>query len=240
MTRVKICGITNVDDARCAAEAGADFLGFVFYPPSPRCVTPERAAMIVRAIRRERGAEAPRFVGVFVNAPATGVRAILDGVGLDLAQLHGDEPPAEIRALHPRAFKALRPQTRAEAEAAVAAYGDAVPPAGAIAAPQFLVDAYHPAQFGGTGIPADLVVARSLAQRFRLLLAGGLTPETVGAAIAVVGPWGVDVSSGVERAKGVKDHARVRAFIQAVRAADAAGASGPEIVEDPRIQQGER
>jgi len=215
MTYVKICGITNLDDARCAAEAGADFLGFIFYPKSPRFVTPERVRVIIQAIRDEFGADAPRCVGVFVDELVARVQVVLDSAGLDLAQLHGNEPPDEVRMLRPRAFKAIRPRSRDDAEAAVAAYCDIVSDA---ALPQILMDAYHPQQFGGTGILADLAVARLLARDHRLLLAGGLTPETVGPAIGRVRPWGVDVSSGVERARGIKDHARVRAFIEAVRA----------------------
>ncbi len=218
MTRVKICGITNLEDALVAARAGADFLGFVFYNQSPRFVPPGRAAEIVSALRAELGPRCPRLVGVFVDAPVEEVRAVLDTVGLDLAQLHGSEPPAEVRALQPRAFKAIRPQSRGEAEANLALYYDVVPQDEAV--PQFLMDAYHPWQFGGTGIMADLAVAMLIARRVRLLLAGGLTPETVGEVIRRVRPWGVDVSSGVERAKGVKDHARVRAFVEAVRRAD--------------------
>jgi phosphoribosylanthranilate isomerase len=132
--------------------------------------------------------------------------------------LHGREPPSEVRKLYPRAFKALRPQTRDEAEAAVVAYRDVAPNDEAL--PQFLVDAYHAQQFGGTGTLADQDVARWLATRFRLLLAGGLAPENVGPAIERVRPWGVDVSSGVEASKGIKDHDRVRAFIEVVRATD--------------------
>jgi phosphoribosylanthranilate isomerase len=214
-TRVKICGITRLDDARCAVEAGGDLLGFIFYPKSPRFVTPERAAAIVRAIRDEFGARAPRCVGVFVNEPVDRVRAILDNAGLDLAQLHGDEPPAEVRKLRPHAFKAIRPQTGDEAEELVNGYCDVAPDDDTL--PQLLLDAYHPEKFGGTGIQADLDLACLLARRFRLLLAGGLTPETVGSAIERVRPWGVDVSSGVEASRGIKDHARVRAFVKAVR-----------------------
>jgi phosphoribosylanthranilate isomerase len=224
MTRIKICGITNVDDARCAAEAGADFLGFVFYPKSPRFVTLAQATRIIRTIRHEFGARAPRCVGVFVDEPVEHVRAALDHIDLDLAQLHGDETPADVWLLHPRAFKAVRPRAYDEAQVAIHAYCDVAPDDDAL--PQLLMDAYHPQQPGGTGIPADLALARSLATHLRLMLAGGLTPETVGAAIEQVRPWGVDVSSGVEAssgrgaAKGIKDHARVRAFISAVRAAD--------------------
>jgi phosphoribosylanthranilate isomerase len=220
-TRIKICGLTNLDDARCAAQAGADFLGFIFYVKSPRYVEPEGVAAITRAIRQEMGEAAPRFVGVFVNEPAAGVRAVLDGAGLDLAQLHGDEPPAQVQALWPRAFKAIRPRSRGGARAALAAYGEALLQEAGL--PQLLVDAYDPGRFGGTGSPVDVALARPLARRVRLMLAGGLDPETVGAAIEGVRPWGVDVASGVERAKGIKDPARVRAFVEAVRAADAAG-----------------
>ncbi len=154
-----------------------------------------------------------------MDEPVEHVMAVLDNAGLDLAQLHGNEPPAEVRTLHPRAFKAIRPQARAEATAAVDAYCDVAPADTAL--PQLLMDAYHPHQPGGTGIPADLALACSLAPRLRLMLAGGLTPETVGPAIERVRPWGVDVSSGVEQTQGVKDHARVRAFVKAVRAANA-------------------
>lgn len=214
-TRVKICGITNLDDARCVAETGADFLGFILVPESPRFVTPVRVAAIARAIRSEFGADSPSFVGVFVNEPVSRVQAILDAASLDLAQLHGDEPPDQVRRLHPRAFKAIRPETREDAEAAVTKYHDVFSNDNAL--PQLLLDAYHPKRYGGTGLQVDLTVARPVAQQCRLLLAGGLMPETIGAAIEAVQPWGVDVSSGVEKEKGVKDHARIRAFIQAAR-----------------------
>ncbi len=214
-TQIKICGITNLEDARCAAEAGADLLGFVFFPRSPRYVLPAQVAAITQAIRSELGARAPRMVGVFVNDPADSVEAVLGAARLDLAQLHGDELPDEVRQLHPRAFKAIRPQTPNEAEAAMVEYSDTFPSDKTL--PQLLLDAYHPEHFGGTGLQANLSVALSLANDCRLLLAGGLAPETVGDAIRAVRPWGVDVSSAVEQAKGIKDHARIRAFVQAVR-----------------------
>ena len=224
-TRIKICGLTNLDDARCAAAAGADFLGFILYPKSPRYVTPEQIAAIVEAIRAEFGPrapgwrpQAPRCVGVFVNEPPEQVQACLDAAGLDLAQLHGDEPPVEVQRLHPRAFKAVRPPSQEATEASLVTYGGAFPDDESM--PQLLLDAYHPERYGGTGLQVDLVMAQPAARQCRLLLAGGLTPETVGAAIRQVQPWGVDVSSGVERAKGIKDQARVRAFVQAVRAAE--------------------
>ena len=225
MTYVKICGITNLDDARCAAEAGADFLGFIFYPKSPRFVEPEQAAKIAKALKAELGGNGPRWVGVFVDEPVARVQALLDLVGLDLAQLHGNESRDMVRSLVPCAFKAIRPRTYDEAEAAVIAYRDVLSSPKDAALPQLLIDAYHSQQFGGTGISADLVVARSVARQVRLLLAGGLTPETVTTAIEQVRPWGVDVSSGVEAAKGIKDHARVRAFIRAARQWDASAIS---------------
>ncbi|HDQ73025.1 MAG TPA: phosphoribosylanthranilate isomerase [Chloroflexi bacterium] len=221
MIHVKICGITNVADARCAARAGADFLGFVFYPRSARCVTPGQVAAITGAIREAFGPDAPRFVGVFVNEPAAEVARVLDAAGLDLAQLHGDESPDEVRSLVGRAFKAIRPRSPDETGALADLYAGVAPQDDAL--PHLLLDAYHTRQFGGTGLQADFVSARSLARRLRLILAGGLTPETVGEAIEQVQPWGVDVSSGVERAKGLKDHERVRAFVRNARAVNRNG-----------------
>ncbi|MBN2005431.1 MAG: phosphoribosylanthranilate isomerase [Anaerolineae bacterium] len=217
VTYVKICGITNLEDARCAAGAGADFLGFILYVKSPRYIAPEPAGDIRQAIRAEFG-ESPRCVGVFVDEPADTVRAIMAAAHLDLAQLHSVETPDIVAALAPRAFKALRPQTLAEAQEAFNAYG---PPSLAYrlpsTVPDLLVDAYHPQQMGGTGQIADLEIARWLAERCRLLLAGGLTPDNVADAIAQVHPWGVDVASGVEASKGKKDHAKVKAFIAAAK-----------------------
>ena len=221
MTAIKICGITNVDDAFAAAQAGVDMLGFIFYPKSLRYVQPETATFIVGAVRGSLGVHRPRFVGVFVDEPVTRVRCLLDAVGLDLAQLHGDEPPTEIRELSPRAFKAIRPQTQTEAQGALDTYQGSMP--GAPSLPQLLVDAYHPQQLGGTGHRASVDVACWLKGRVRLLLAGGLTPDNVAAAVEQIQPWGVDVSSGVERRPGIKDPARIRAFIQAVRSADDSG-----------------
>jgi phosphoribosylanthranilate isomerase len=154
-------------------------------------------------------------VGVFVNTRTEAVRAAIQVAGLDLAQLHGDESPTEVKALSPHAFKALRPQTPQEAQKALTTFQPAF-----LAdddQPQLLVDAYHPQQFGGTGTQADVSIAQMLARRVRLLLAGGLTPDNVAAAVVHVQPWGVDVSSGVEASKGKKDHDRVRAFIKAAK-----------------------
>lgn len=207
--KVKICGITNLPDALQAVEAGADLLGFNFYPGSPRYVQPENCAAIVKLMRQE-GMHAVT-VGVFVNAGTDEIRAQLDRCGLDLAQLHGDETPETLSALGERAFKALRPADAGTLEGAVAAFPRRTAP------PAFLVDAYRPGQYGGTGETADWDLARSLARRFPLLLAGGLTPENVAPAVAQVRPWGVDVASGVEASPGRKDPRRVADFVGAAR-----------------------
>ena len=217
MTIIKICGNTTLDDARMAAEAGADMLGFIFYPPSPRAVSAADAATIVAALRAERGERAPLMVGVFVDEPVDRVREIIAEVALDAAQLHGSEPPHELRQLSPTAFKAIRPQNRGDAEAIVATYAAAM--ADSPTLPQLLVDGYHPWKMGGTGRTVPPAVARALALRYCLLLAGGLTSATVADAIRDVRPWGVDVASGVESAPGIKDHDALRAFIVAARSA---------------------
>lgn len=202
--RVKICGITALEDALAAVEAGADLLGFNFYPKSPRYLTPEACVRLVASL------PAPVLkVGVFVNEPAGDVARILAECGLDLAQLHGDEPPGELQSLGGRAFKAFRGLGQQHAEFAAAGPG----------APAFLIDGYSPALYGGTGQTADWSAARAIAEQYPILLAGGLTPENVGVAIAQAQPWGVDVASGVESAPGRKEHARVHAFIQAAKQA---------------------
>jgi phosphoribosylanthranilate isomerase len=226
VTAIKICGITNVDDAFCAVQAGADMIGFILTHKSPRYVTVEEAASIAGSLRDRFGAHTPRLVGVFVDESIVRVQEVLQVASLDLAQLHGAESRDDVRALAGQSFKAVRPQNREQAEAALTTYRDTVPSDDSI--PELLVDAYHPQLHGGTGLQADVDMARWLARRVRLLLAGGLTPETVGEIVKQVRPWGVDVSSGVERAKRIKDHERVRAFIDAVRAADVAIRREPE------------
>ena len=215
--KIKICGLTNLEDAQVAVDAGADMLGFIFYEKSPRYVDPQAVAGIVSAVRNTARAGypetvAPRFVGVFVNAARDEIAATLNRCGLDLAQLHGEEDPAILAALAGRAFKAVRPRTVAEAEDAVRRFA----PVGQEAGPDILLDAYHPALRGGTGETGDWSLATGLTSRYRVLLAGGLTPDNVGDAIRQVAPWGVDVASGVEAAPGRKDHERVRKFVAAV------------------------
>lgn len=209
--KVKICGIKTLEEARSALEAGADLLGFNFYLPSPRFIAPPACAELVKALR-ELGTPA-RLVGVFVNSPTGEIATVLDLCGLDLAQLSGDEPPETLAALQGRAYKALRPARPPDLEDSLLRYSASTD------SPAWLVDAYHPTSFGGTGQKADWRLANRLAEVTPILLAGGLTPENVAEAVRQVRPWGVDVASGVESAPGVKDPARVRTFIQAARAA---------------------
>jgi len=198
MVRVKICGITNADDAGHAAACGADALGFVFYAGSPRCVTPEQARVITAAL--------PPFltrVGLFVNEDPERVRAIVASCGLDVVQLHGDESPQACRLPPCRVIKGVRPRSLAELTA-LADY-----PVAAL-----LVDAAVPGQFGGTGQRADWELAARLAASRRVILAGGLNPGNVAAAVRQVRPYGVDVASGVEAAPGRKDPELVAQFIR--------------------------
>lgn len=219
MTRVKICGVTTLDDALRCAEAGADLLGLNFYPPSPRYLPPERARLIAAGLRAVLGTACPALVGVFVNAEAAAIARILDEVGLDAAQLSGDEPPQTLAALDGRAFKALRPRDAATALDAARLFAAHAPRDERL--PALLVDAYHPQLYGGTGETAGQDVARAaLGAASRVMLAGGLTPDNVAGRVRALRPWGVDVASGVERAPGVKDAALVRAFIAAVKSAD--------------------
>ncbi len=211
-TRVKICGITNLDDATVALDAGADLLGFILYPKSPRYVDPTEIARILAAVRTKGLAnDFVRFVGVFVNESLAGVETTLATTGLDYAQLHGNERPAMVEALKGRGYKALRPATSQQATVEAATYAGLGPEDG----PRWLLDAYDPAAYGGTGQRADWVTAASLARRHPgLLLAGGLTPDNVTAAINAVHPWGVDVASGVEHTPGRKEHELVRKFVE--------------------------
>jgi phosphoribosylanthranilate isomerase len=204
---VKICGLTNLEDALAAIESGADLLGFNFYAKSPRYITSDACARIQSTIHNRQSKI--KTVGVFVNEPPERVAAILEHCGLDLAQLHGDEPPEALAALKGRAFKAFRGVGARHAGYAVMGPG----------APAFLIDAYSANAYGGTGQTADWPAARAIAAQYPLLLAGGLTPDNVADAIAQVRPWGVDVASGVEAAPGRKDHAKMRTFIQSARGA---------------------
>ncbi len=211
MVQIKICGITNVEDALAAAEAGADALGFVFHPASPRCVTPAQAQAIIGSL--------PASVctaGVFVNLPAAEVLRIAEMCGLDFIQLHGSESREYCLALpRERLIKAL--SFRNEEEFAVAAD---------YPVRAFLVDAHDPVRFGGTGKTCDWNLARKAADRYPLILAGGLRAGNIAAALDTVRPLAVDVSSGVESSPGKKDHEELRSLIAAVRMYDASSFAG--------------
>jgi len=207
---VKICGITNIADAQASIEAGADLLGFNFYPKSPRYITPERACEIAVQIRSS--GQRPLLVGVFVNSSQEDIRSILEIAQIDLAQLHGDEPVQVVEQLSGRGFKALRPTSETEAELDAEWFAPYGPNA-----PVLLIDAYRKDQYGGTGQVADWSIATKLAQQYPILLAGGLTPDNVVEAIRQVRPWGVDVASGVECAPGKKDVAMMRLFVERAR-----------------------
>jgi len=204
---IKICGITTREDGLAALQAGANLLGFNFYPPSPRYLTTDSCARLVRTLRTS--GYHFRAVGVFVNHSIHEIETLLESCGLDLAQLSGDESPDTLKAFGDRAFKALRP---VDADS-LARDLDRYPPRPE--EPAYLVDAFRPGQFGGTGQTADWGLAYDLARQYPILLAGGLTPDNVDAAIHQVHPWGVDVASGVEASPGRKDPAKMVAFIQA-------------------------
>ncbi|OQY97602.1 MAG: hypothetical protein B6D41_03235 [Chloroflexi bacterium UTCFX4] len=208
MTIVKICGITNIDDVCAAMDAGADMLGFIFYPPSPRYVTPEQAREIIFAVRRQ--SSVVRVVGVFVSESLEHVRTVMETAALDLAQLHGKESPEMVRELGTRAYKSIQATDLDTARVLMANYRAAVD--GNI--PAFIADAPPAKLPGGNGMVADWSAAREIAKAFPILLAGGLNVENARAAIEMVNPYGVDVSSGVERAPGLKDHDKVREFIK--------------------------
>ncbi|MDM8529166.1 phosphoribosylanthranilate isomerase [Anaerolineales bacterium HSG24] len=217
MIQIKICGLTNLEDAHVATEVGADLLGFIFYEPSPRYVTPDTVKQIVTELHQRESTA--RMVGVFVNATPETVRYTLDYCQLDLAQLHGEESPDFVAQFATQAYKALRPQSLADAETMMTPYLaiEADFQLSKADRPQFLIDAYHPILYGGTGHVTDWGMAATLANRYEIMLAGSLTPDNVAEAIEQVQPWGVDVSSGVERAKGQKEHDLVRAFVRAAR-----------------------
>ena len=202
--KIKICGITNLEDAGVAVEAGADALGFVFYSQSPRCIESAIAKRII--------AQLPPFVipvGVFVNHDQETIRNVFDECGLAFAQLHGEETPTFCESLGRPVLRALRLRDRGSL-LALAEYK------GRMGVRGFIVDAFSTQAYGGTGQTVDWSLAREVAQAAPILLAGGLTANNVQEAIRQVQPYGVDVSSGVEKSPGQKDHEKIRTFTQAV------------------------
>ncbi|MCE2473923.1 MAG: phosphoribosylanthranilate isomerase [Anaerolineae bacterium] len=221
MTKIKVCGIRKADNALMVARAGVDMIGLNFYPKTPRYIEPAAARKLVSRLRGDLGAACPIIVGVFVNASATEIRAIAAEVGLDYAQLNGDESAEFLGALPGLAFKAIRPADERAASAEVAALACAF--LDDKDAPSLLLDAFNPKLYGGTGETTSVSIAQAVSETApRLMLAGGLKPENVAQRLQTIKPWGVDVASGVEAGTpGIKDEAKVRAFIDAVRSADA-------------------
>ena len=202
MVRVKICGITNIEDAYAAVECGADALGFVFYSGSPRVITPEAAKSIISLL--------PPFVtivGVFVDKEKTELENIASYVGLDVIQLHGSESP-DVCNVNRKAIKAIR----------VKELSDLEPLSRYKTVSAFLLDTYSPSAIGGTGQIFNWEIAVEAKKFGRIILAGGLTPENIEEAIKIVRPYGVDVATGVEGGeKGKKDYKKLRLFIERAR-----------------------
>jgi phosphoribosylanthranilate isomerase len=203
MIKIKICGITNLDDALYAAECGADALGFNFYKKSPRCIEPDKAAEII--------AQLPPFimpVGIFVNEREDKIREIQHQTCIQAVQLHGDESPEFCQRFGGRVIKAFQIKDKESLKTMAHFHVGA-----------FLLDSYKEGVRGGTGTTFDwhlAVVAKTFG---KVILAGGLTPENVAEAVKLVQPYGVDVTGGVERDKGIKDHAKIKKFISEVRRA---------------------
>src|SRR5574341_271795 len=217
MVQVKICGITTWEDALFAAEAGADMLGFNFYPPSPRSIRIQDAQVIAQTLRAELGNDCPLLAGIFVDVSSHVVAAAGMLIGLDFAQMCGREPQETIARLGGLAVKAIRPRDRAGAILDVSCYVPYAPQDDRV--PSLIVDAFHPSLWGGTGKQAGVGIALAVKERVpRMMLAGGLTPDNVAERVQLIQPWGVDVASGVENgAPSRKDAGKVRSFIEAVR-----------------------
>lgn len=201
---VKICGVTTIDDALAAVDLGASAIGINFVPSSPRHLDITRARAIADAVHA-RNAKV-QVVGVVADRSLEDLRVLVDGAGLDCLQLHGDETPADLVPLLPHAYKAVRIANAADAAHAATFPGDHI-----------LVDAKVEGALGGTGATFDWSLVESLAKAKKLTLAGGLTPANVENAVRAVRPYCVDVASGVESSPGVKDHEKMRAFIEAAR-----------------------
>jgi phosphoribosylanthranilate isomerase len=201
IVKVKICGITNYDDAVAAMDMGADLLGFNFYPKSPRYLPPEAAAAIIRKL--------PAFVdtaGVFVNASLDEIRRTIDLCCLNWVQLHGDETPEFCRSLNSvnvRTMKALRVKDASDIKNAEEFFTDAI-----------LLDAFNPQKYGGTGLTFDWNIVGHIGKR--VFLAGGINPDNVAEAVKI-GVYGIDVCSGIEAEPGKKDHEKMKRLFDNIR-----------------------
>jgi phosphoribosylanthranilate isomerase len=202
--KVKICGITNIDDAMAAVDFGADALGFVFFQGSPRCISHKDAAAIIKKL--------PSFVtsvGVFVDETSENIEKMTSWAGIDVIQLHGNEPP-DMCYFSRRVIKAIRVKSL-ESLDPIIHFKDRVS--------AFLLDTFTHDVFGGTGLIFNWDIAAYAKQLGRIILAGGLTPDNIAEAIKRVRPYGVDVSSGVESRKGRKDHDKMKLFIDRAKVA---------------------
>jgi phosphoribosylanthranilate isomerase len=213
--RIKLCGITSLHDAQLAVEAGAWAVGCILWPQSPRACDPAEAARIAGALRRRA-----YVCGVFVNSPLAEVTGLVDGLGLTMVQLHGDEGPAfcgEVaRRTGAKVIKAAAVSTQADVRALETFHTDF-----------HLLDAHSPGMRGGTGETFDWQLVRARHSSIPLVLSGGLRPDNVAEAIAAIRPFAVDTASGTEATPGVKDPAKIAAFVEAVNAT----ASEPERAE---------
>lgn len=206
---IKICGLTNLADARLALECGADYLGFVLYAKSPRAIDAAALARLTADLP-----EGVRTVGVFVNAPRDAVLAVARDCRLYAVQIHGDEAAADFRDMPLPVWRAVRLEAAA-----------AIPSPSAWPAERYVLDSAPRGQYGGSGVAGDWSAAARFAADHPAMLAGGLTPENVAAAVRQVPALGVDVASGVEQRPGRKDPAKVRAFIENARGARSARAA---------------
>jgi phosphoribosylanthranilate isomerase len=215
MTYIKICGIRTAEQALAAAEAGADFIGMVF-TTSPRQITPVAGKKITAALKKHY--PNVKTVGVFVNYPTALLQNTADRCGLDWVQMHGTEPWESCRVLERPVIKVARVARNYSPEIICEdfAYGKKLLHGHPLL---FMLDTSAKDKYGGTGQSFDWSQARVIAEKFPVIVAGGLNPENVAAAIEMISPWGVDVSSGVET-KGVKDMKKIETFIKAVREAD--------------------
>ncbi len=222
MTEIKICGITRIEDALCASECGADAVGFIFHPPSPRYITAEKTKAIITELP-----EGIVTVGVFVNREAQEVARTANDCGLDLIQFHGDESPEYCRWFPAeRIIKAVSLRTPGDLRTLTAYRVRA-----------FLVDTRDSGRYGGTGKRADWELAAELGKAHPLILAGGLDADNIAEALAAVAPGAVDINSGCESAPGIKDHDRLRQIVGMIqgmtrRMIHAGGAPGPNVIFD--------
>jgi phosphoribosylanthranilate isomerase len=216
MTKVKICGIKTPEHALAAAKAGADFIGMVF-TQSPRQITPAQANKIVAALKQDNKTS-PEIIGVFANTPVYIVNRVAEFCHLDYVQLSGDENMNYCKELTLPVFKVMKISRHHEPEQVcldMTAWSSVLSKQKHV----FLLDTHDNEKYGGTGKQLNLDIVKPIAEKFKVIIAGGLTPENVTAAINKVKPWGVDVSSGVET-DGEKDMIKIKAFIKAAREAD--------------------